>query len=86
MWFVRDGDKLFLLPVYGKKTEWYQNVIQNPNTEISLGGDTYQLRIRLISNPEEVKRIVEKFREKYGAANLKQYYTDFDAATEVSLA
>jgi hypothetical protein len=30
VWFVVDGQKLYLLPVQGSDTQWYKNVLKNP--------------------------------------------------------
>src|ERR1700687_3767359 len=30
VWFVFDGDRLYLLPVRGSDTQWYKNVLKNP--------------------------------------------------------
>ena len=30
VWFVLEGEKLYLLPVHGSDTQWYKNVLQNP--------------------------------------------------------
>jgi len=86
VWFVRDGDKLLLLPGSGRKSQWYKNASKYPNVEISANGDTYQLSVRLTSRPDEVKLVVDKFREKYGAGDVKRYYENFDAAAEITLA
>jgi hypothetical protein len=32
-----------------------------------------------------VKSIIEKFREKYGAADVKKYYSKFDAAVTADI-
>jgi hypothetical protein len=29
VWFVLEGEKLFLLPVRGSDAQWYKNVLQN---------------------------------------------------------
>ena len=29
VWFVLEGEKLYLLPVQGSETQWYRNVLQN---------------------------------------------------------
>jgi hypothetical protein len=34
VWFVLEGDKLYLLPVQGSETQWYKNVLQNPTIRI----------------------------------------------------
>jgi hypothetical protein len=36
VWFVLEGEKLYLLPVQGSETQWYKNVIQNPSIRIDL--------------------------------------------------
>ena len=38
VWFVLDGDKLYLLPVKGSDTQWYKNVLKNPSIRIEAGG------------------------------------------------
>jgi hypothetical protein len=30
VWFVLEGEKLYLLPVQGSETQWYKNVIVAP--------------------------------------------------------
>jgi hypothetical protein len=34
VWFVLEGEKLYLLPVQGSETRWYQHVLQNPSIRI----------------------------------------------------
>jgi hypothetical protein len=38
-----------------------------------------------ITDPAKVGEVVEKFRAKYGAGNVKKYYSKFDVAGEVPL-
>lgn len=38
VWFVLEGEKLFLLPVQGSDTQWYKNVLQNPSIRIDARG------------------------------------------------
>ncbi len=80
IWFVLDGDKLQLLPVKGSETQWYQNVRKSPSMRIEAGGAEAEFKAVPITDPDEVKSIVEKFREKYGAGNVKKYYSKFDVA------
>ncbi len=35
VWFVVEGDTLFLLPVGGSDTQWYKNVLHDPQIRIS---------------------------------------------------
>jgi deazaflavin-dependent oxidoreductase (nitroreductase family) len=85
VWFVAEGDKLFLLPVSGSETQWYRNVLKNPTIRIDARGAKAELRAKPITNAEAVKSVVEKFREKYGAKDVKKYYSKFDVAVVVEL-
>lgn len=85
VWFVFEGDKskggtLYLLPVEGSDTQWYKNVLHKPSIWIDARGAEAQFRATPITDPKMVKSIVEKFREKYGAKDVKKYYSKFDAA------
>jgi deazaflavin-dependent oxidoreductase (nitroreductase family) len=80
IWFISDEDKLYLLPVKGSGTQWYQNVLKNPKMTIRAGGAEAKLQAVAITDPQQVSVIVEKFRERYGAADVKKYYTKLDVA------
>src|SRR5437867_5784876 len=43
------------------------------------------LSAKLINDPKRVASVADKFRKKHGAADVKKYYTGFDAAVELSL-
>jgi deazaflavin-dependent oxidoreductase (nitroreductase family) len=85
VWFVLEGDKLYLLAVAGSDTQWYKNILKNPWIRIEARGVGADFQAVPISDPETVKSVVEKFREKYGAADVKKYYSKFDVAIEVDL-
>ena len=38
VWFVMEGEKLWLLPVRGSDSQWYQNVFHNPSIGIDARG------------------------------------------------
>ena len=80
VWFVWDEDKLYLLPVQGSETQWYKNVLQNPTMRIEAGGAEAEFKPTLVTDRREVASVVEKFRGKYGAGDVKKYYSKFDAA------
>src|ERR1700761_7025144 len=69
VWFVLDGDELYLLPVQGSNTQWYKNVLQNPSIRIDARGEEGEFSATPITEAQQVKSLVEKFREKYGAAD-----------------
>jgi deazaflavin-dependent oxidoreductase (nitroreductase family) len=85
VWFVLEGDKLYLVPVQGSDTQWYKNVLQNPSIRIDARGVEGEFRAVPVTSTKAVKSVVEKFREKYGAKDVKKYYSKFDVAVVVAL-
>jgi deazaflavin-dependent oxidoreductase (nitroreductase family) len=85
VWFVMEGDKLYLLPVQGSNTQWYKNVLQNPTLRIDARGVEAEFRGVPITEAKAVKSVVEKFREKYGARDVKKYYSRLDVAVVVDV-
>src|SRR5207244_4754289 len=86
VWFELEGEKLYLLPVRGSDTQWYKNVLQNPSIRIDARGVEAEFRATPISEAKTVKSVIEKFREKYGAKDVKKYYSKFDVAVIFDLA
>jgi len=85
VWFVLEGEKLYLLPVQGSDTQWYQNVLKNPSLRIDARGVEAEFRASPVTAAKGVKSVVEKLREKYGAKDVKKYYSKFDVAVVVAL-
>ena len=85
VWFVLEGEKLFLLPVHGSDTQWYRNVLKNPSIRIDARGTEAGFRAVPITDAKTVKSVIEKFREKYGAGDVKKYYSKLDVAVSVEL-
>ena len=38
VWFVREGEKLYLVPVRGSDADWYKNVLKAPTIRLAAGG------------------------------------------------
>jgi hypothetical protein len=85
VWFVLESGTLYLLPVQGSDTQWYKNVLQNPSIRIDARSAEAESKATPITEPKAVKSVVEKFREKYGARDVKKYYSQFDVAVLVEL-
>jgi deazaflavin-dependent oxidoreductase (nitroreductase family) len=85
VWFVAEGDTLYLLPVHGSDTQWFKNVLKNPAIRIDARGSEAELRAQPMNKSDSVKSVIEKFREKYGATDVKKYYSKFDVAVEAPL-
>lgn len=80
VWFVFEDDKLYLLPVQGSDTQWYKNVLKNPSIGIKAGGTEAEFKAIPITDTKQVSSVAEKFRAKYGASDVKKYYSKFDVA------
>jgi hypothetical protein len=85
VWFVREGKSVFLLPVKGSRNEWYKNVLESKRIKISSGKLSLDLSAKPTTDPKKVMTVVDKFRKKHGADDVKRYYSVFDAAVELTL-
>ena len=85
IWFVAEGDKLYLLPVQGSDTQWYKNVLNNARMRISVGGAEGEFQATLITDAPAVSSVVQKFRDKYGHGDVKKYYSKFDVSVLVQM-
>ena len=85
VWFVLDGQTLQLLPVTGSDSQWYRNVRHTPTIRLAAKHTTITARAKPITAAAQVSKIVAQFRAKYGAADVKKYYTKFDVGVVVRL-
>jgi deazaflavin-dependent oxidoreductase (nitroreductase family) len=85
IWFVFEDGTLYLLPVKGSETQWYRNVLENPALHIEARGAEADVKVVPVTDAKQVAAVVEKFREKYGAGDVKKYYSKFDVAVTASI-
>jgi hypothetical protein len=86
VWFVHEGNTLYLLPVQGTDTNWYKNFLADQTLKISVNGGTEtSVRGKPITDSNRVGDIVSKFKSKYGERDVKKYYPKTDVAVEVPL-
>jgi deazaflavin-dependent oxidoreductase (nitroreductase family) len=86
VWFVLEGEKLYLLPVLGSDTQWYKNVLKNPSIRVDARGAEAKLQAVPITDAAGASSVVKKFRDKYGASDVKKYYAKFDVAVLAQIA
>lgn len=80
VWFVADDENLYLLPVKGSDTQWYKNVLKKPSMRIKARDAEAELRVVPVTDAKQVSSVVDKFRAKYGASDVKKYYSRLDVA------
>jgi deazaflavin-dependent oxidoreductase (nitroreductase family) len=86
VWFaLEDANTLWLLPVQGSDTQWYKNVLRNPRIRIAANGKARVFRATSMTDPKAVQHVVEAFRAKYGARDVKKYYSKFDVAVRINV-
>jgi deazaflavin-dependent oxidoreductase (nitroreductase family) len=83
VWFVRQSENLYLLPVAGSDSQWYKNVLKTPTVRLGAGDTEYSARAVPVTDPDKVDEVVESFRAKYGARDVESYYPKHDVAVEV---
>ncbi len=69
----------------GSDSQWYKNVLKVPAIRITAGTAEGEFDALPVTDAKQVSAVVEKFRGKYGAKDVKKYYSKFDAAVVVKL-
>jgi len=85
VWFVLDNDTVCLLPVRGSDTQWYKNLLKDPSIRTDARGIEADFQGVPMTDQIQVSSVVEKFRAKYGAGDVKKYYSKFDVAVVVQM-
>jgi deazaflavin-dependent oxidoreductase (nitroreductase family) len=85
IWFVRRDDTLLLLPLRGSDTGWYQNLLDDPTITVVADGVEHAATAVPITDAQAVAGVVEAFRQKYGADDVRAYYPKTDVAVRVPL-
>jgi uncharacterized protein DUF2255 len=85
VWFVHEGNTVYLLPNYGSDTNWYRNFLADSTLKISVssGEEGISVKGKSITDSNRVNDIFRKFDSKYGG--IKQHYPKVDVAVEVPL-
>ncbi len=75
LWFVWEGEKLYLLPGTGSETQWYKNLQAGPRMRVKAGGAAAAFTAMPITDVAGVAAVIEKFRAKYGEDGIGLYGT-----------
>ena len=86
VWFAlsKDEKSIFLIPVNGRKTQWYLNVKKEPEVNIRVGGRAFTGRIAEVGQAK-FKDALDAFTARYGERDMKEYYPNLEVALEVLL-
>ncbi|MBI4233655.1 MAG: nitroreductase family deazaflavin-dependent oxidoreductase [Chloroflexi bacterium] len=86
VWFVQEGETVWLLPVKGSRTQWFRNLVAEPTVTLQVGCRRHTARARTFADPLAVQPVAQKFQAKYTPGEIARYYAALDAAVEIPLA
>jgi len=64
VWFVHEGNTLYLMPNHGSDTNWYKNFLVNQMLKISVSGEEISAKGKSITDSSEVTDVMNKFGSK----------------------
>ena len=86
VWFVHEDDALWLLPVHGSKTQWYQNVLKNPAITMKVGKEERTLKAQVLKTATSVGKVIQSFQQKYTPKTITKLYPGpLDVAVKLKL-
>jgi len=85
IWFTVEEGRLQLLPMYGLKTKWFQDVEKSGKVEISAKKQKLSVSPSIIRDEAKIEHIKGVFAEKYGIGDVKRYYPTSEVAFEIPL-
>lgn len=84
IWFTVEGSRVQLLPMYGLKTKWFQDIEKSGSVELEVRGLKLQAKPKIIRDEVRVDAIKAGFGTKYGAGDVKRYYPTSEVALEIT--
>jgi len=86
VWFVHEGSKVYLLPVKGSDTNWYRNILKDPNMNLAVGRSSLRVQAKPITEPDHIQKVIKLFAAKYGGTDeINRWYSKLDVAVEIVL-
>jgi deazaflavin-dependent oxidoreductase (nitroreductase family) len=85
VWFVRQDETLYLVPVTGTDSQWYRNVLATPAVRLAAAGTQYTADAVPVTDAGNIAQILDAFRAKYGARDVASYYPNPNAAVQITL-
>lgn len=86
VWFVHEGNRIYLLPVRGSDTNWFRNVLKDPKMTLAVDGRSVQVRAETLARRDRVGRVIDLFAGKYGGiSEIRKWYSKLDVAVEIPI-
>jgi deazaflavin-dependent oxidoreductase (nitroreductase family) len=68
IWVATDGQRVFIRSGQGFKRHWPKNLQKQPEGALRVGGLEVPFTSRIVSDPDEARRVSGLYRPKYGVA------------------
>ena len=85
VWFVTEESTLHLLPMYGLKTRWFQDIEASGALQIRAREQKKNVSPKIVRDPTAVDRVKRLFGRKYGFGDARKYYPTSEVALEIGL-
>ncbi|MBI3859669.1 MAG: DUF2255 domain-containing protein [Thaumarchaeota archaeon] len=85
VWFIIEGRRPVLLPMYGTKTKWFQTFLKTMKMELAARGRTEVVAPKVIDDVTYVEGVRSRFAAKYGEGDVRRYYPASEVALEIDL-
>lgn len=74
IWFVTAGPRrIEVQHVAAKPAQWYRNLLADPAVTVDFGDGPIAARGEPITDPAEIRRVLDRIRRKYWTARLIQW-------------
>ena len=60
--FRQHGSKIYVISGWGKRPQWYQNLLSNPQATLRIGPRRVNARASVVDDPAEAVRVLYMFR------------------------
>jgi len=74
IWFVREGDHIYVQSGKDGQTDWYRNALKTPAVTLRIGSVALRGRARPIDDAAEAARVHELFDHKYLRARVMGWF------------
>lgn len=85
IWYVREGDTLYLLAGAGESSDWVRNLQADPAVHVRIDDVTHDARGRVVTDADEDRRARDVVFEKYQPRNQGELVSWRERALPVAL-
>lgn len=85
IWFTIEQGRVLLLPMYGLKTKWFQDIEKSGKVELSVKNQKLSVAPNVVRDEAKIEHIKGVFAGKYGVGDVRRYYPTSEVALEIPL-